>query len=186
MSARQRLVLRRQHEKAGAPRNIISFDRRGRAGSLKTKDAVRRQPVSPSPFAVARGTLVGLSATEGPLVDFEGNDSGAAVRAETTVELQAAQVGGQVTLVFFDGDPSKPVVTGVLRSPAGLGHRRNRVTLSLDGERLVLSAGRELVLRCGKSSITMHSDGTIEVRGTNLLSASSGTNRIRGGAVSLN
>jgi hypothetical protein len=55
-----------------------------------------------------------------------------------------------------------------------------------DGERLVVSAVHGLVLRCGKASITLSADGKIVVRGTHVVSHSSGLNRIKGGSVQVN
>lgn len=55
-----------------------------------------------------------------------------------------------------------------------------------DGERLVLKAGREIVLQCGKASITLTSAGKVIIRGAYVLSRSSGVNRIVGGSVQIN
>jgi hypothetical protein len=56
----------------------------------------------------------------------------------------------------------------------------------INGRRLVLDARDEIVLRCGRSTIELRVDGKIIIRGTHLLSRSSGINRIKGGAVSIN
>jgi hypothetical protein len=56
----------------------------------------------------------------------------------------------------------------------------------IDGERLELKSEREIVLRCGKASITLTRDGKILIRGTYLLNRSVGTNRIQGGSVQIN
>ena len=53
-------------------------------------------------------------------------------------------------------------------------------------ERLVLSAEKEIVLRCGEASITLRADGKIILRGTHLLQRSSGPLRLKGGSVSIN
>ncbi|TIP53764.1 MAG: DUF2345 domain-containing protein, partial [Mesorhizobium sp.] len=53
-------------------------------------------------------------------------------------------------------------------------------------ERLDLSAEREIVLRCGKASITLTRTGKIILRGTYILSRSSGPNKIKGGSIQLN
>ncbi len=61
--------------------------------------------------------------------------------------------------------------------------------LRLEGvgdEELVLSAKRKLTLRCGKSSITLHPNGKIVLRGEYILSDAEGTNRINGGRIELN
>jgi hypothetical protein len=55
-----------------------------------------------------------------------------------------------------------------------------------DGERLVFSAEKEIVLRCGESSITLTRAGKILIRGAYVLTRSSGVNRIQGGSVQIN
>ena len=47
----------------------------------------------------------------------------------------------------------------------------------------MLTADKEIELRCGKASITLTKAGKILLRGEYLLSRSSGVNRIKGGSV---
>jgi hypothetical protein len=56
----------------------------------------------------------------------------------------------------------------------------------LDGERVVLSAEREISLKCGEASITLTAAGKILIRGTYVLTRSSGANRIKGATVEIN
>jgi hypothetical protein len=91
-----------------------------------------------------------------------------------------------VALLFEDGNPTRPLVIGAIQRPNGSPHQNPQVTAELDGERLVLNADREIVLRCGKASITLTRAGKVLIRGTYLLSRSSGVNRIKGGSVQLN
>ena len=56
----------------------------------------------------------------------------------------------------------------------------------VDGDRVVISADKEIVLQCGKASITLTRAGKILLRGAYLLSRSSGVNRIKGGSVQIN
>jgi hypothetical protein len=53
-------------------------------------------------------------------------------------------------------------------------------------ERLVFSSDKEIVFRCGSASVTLMADGTVLIKGTRLVSSSSGLNRIRGAAVKIN
>lgn len=55
-----------------------------------------------------------------------------------------------------------------------------------DEEELVLTARRKITLRCGRSSITLHANGKIVLRGEYILSEAEGTNRIAGGRVDVN
>jgi hypothetical protein len=87
-------------------------------------------------------------------------------------------------MVFEHGDRQRPIVLGVLVSP----HARTRpgVRVSADGETLILEANREIELRCGKARLRLERDGKVAVHGTDVLSRSSGSNRIKGGQVRIN
>ena len=58
--------------------------------------------------------------------------------------------------------------------------------VSLDGERLTLTADKEIVLRCGKASVTLTRAGKIIIRGAYLSNRSSGVNKIKGASVQIN
>ena len=50
----------------------------------------------------------------------------------------------------------------------------------------MVEARNSLTLRCGKSSITLHANGKIVLRGEYILSDAEGINRIAGGQIELN
>lgn len=56
----------------------------------------------------------------------------------------------------------------------------------VDGRRIVFDAQDEIVLRCGKASITLRRNGRIIIRGTRVETAAEGVNRIKGGTVEIN
>lgn len=116
----------------------------------------------------------------GVAVDFPGNPDRAPVPARSVVPAAQLGIGREVVLFFEDNDPARPLILGVLQ-PIGL-----PVQADLDGERLVLTAQREIVLRCGEASITLTEAGKVLIRGNYLLSRSSGANRIKGAAVEIN
>ena len=123
------------------------------------------------------------------------------VLARTTVELQPQHIGRTVVMLnarlterltepfsepFSEpGARAQPIVIGLLRDtrsatlPAW-------PRLDHDGERTTVEAETELTLRCGKASITLRSDGKVEIRGETIVSQAVGANRIRGGSVQLN
>jgi hypothetical protein len=55
-----------------------------------------------------------------------------------------------------------------------------------DGDRLIVTAKEQLVLRCGAASITLTKAGKVLIRGAYVSSTSTGVNRINGGSVQLN
>jgi hypothetical protein len=137
---------------------------------------------------VVIGTLAGFGESGAPLVDFPGNAAGAPVEARTTVALHQDAGGREVVLLFEGGDAARPICVGVLREagttldvPLG-----GTVDARLDGERLVLTADKEIVLRCGKATIVLTREGKVLLRGAYLLSRSTGVNRIKGGSVQIN
>jgi hypothetical protein len=129
------------------------------------------------------GVLIGRVASMGELgglqVEFPGNPTHRPVAAQTTVSLESDAVGREVVLLFEGGNPFKPIIVGVLQTPEPL-------TAQVKGKRVVIAADQEIVLSCGKASITLTRAGKILIRGAYLLSRSSGVNRIKGGSVQIN
>jgi hypothetical protein len=141
--------------------------------------------------AVAGGAL---------LVDFRGNTAGP-IAARTTVPLtldaalEAASRRQEALLTFEDGDPSLPIIVGLMQPPVP-----TLIDLALedaepppapptalvDGKRVLLEAEDEVVLRCGEASITLRRNGKIVIRGAYVESHAAGTNRIKGGSVRIN
>jgi hypothetical protein len=156
------------------------------------------QPAHPLPnplgqpepiYGMVIGELVALSQENcHPLVLYPGQPDSAAQPARTVVDLHGAHIGKAVTLMFENGDPTRPIVTGVLREGAGwpLEAKPAQVEVDLDGERMIVSANEQLVLRCGKASITLTKAGKVLIEGSYLLSRSTGVNRVKGGSVQLN
>jgi len=151
------------------------------------------RPLSPALPSVATGRLLRLDLYSPPLVDFPANESGQPVPARSIVALHAGQVGSGVALAFEEGEPSRPIILGVLqpwatlpadpREPAPV---TNSLAPDRNSETLLLTAAREIILSCGKASITLTSAGKLLLRGAYLLSHSSGANRIKGGSVQIN
>jgi hypothetical protein len=63
---------------------------------------------------------------------------------------------------------------------------RRGQTVTVDGERVVLNGAKQVELRCGEASIVLTAAGKILIRGTYVLSRSSGANRIKGAFVDIN
>jgi hypothetical protein len=136
---------------------------------------------------VVIGVLLGIKEDGSPLVAFPGNPEELALTARATTKLQDTDVGREVALLFEGGDPRLPLVIGIVQHP---GQRTNDIqapfSADLDGDRILLSAKNEIVLRCGKASITLTRAGKVLIRGAYVLSRSSGVNRVKGGSVHLN
>lgn len=143
--------------------------------------------LSIQPGEVIIGRLVQLDETGHAWVDYPRNPTHQALSALTTIPLSPDQVGREVALLFAEGDLSKPVIIGLIHQVhPPLPQETSPVEAKLDGEKIVLSAKQEIVLKCGKASITLTRAGKVIIRGAYLLSRSSGVNRIKGGSVQMN
>ena len=58
--------------------------------------------------------------------------------------------------------------------------------MRVDGDRLILTAHEQIVLRCGEASITLTRAGKVLIKGAYVVSRSTGMNRIQGGVVHIN
>ena len=133
---------------------------------------------------VVIGKFTGTDPAGVPLIDVPLPGFVEPVPARSTVALEAYAVGREVAILFEEGRPERALVVGLIHDASP--HGRTRTEVETDGERLVLSAEREIVIRCGKASITLTRAGKVLVRGAYLSSRSSGVNRIKGGSIQLN
>ena len=129
------------------------------------------------------GTLAGVDARGCPLVAWPAERPAGPARARSAVAITPSHVGRDVALLFDRGDPRRPVIVGLLEARVAADHA---VRVDADGERVVISAEREIVLRCGEASITLTRAGKVLIKGEYVLTRASGVNRIRGGSVQIN
>jgi hypothetical protein len=138
---------------------------------------------------VVTGVLIGFK-DEGriPLVMFSGQPGTAAIGAATVVDLHGSHIGRQVALMFERCDLRRPIIMGLLRGAQAwpLLQQPATVEVDADGERLVVTAKQQLVLRCGKASITLTKAGKVLIQGSYVSNRSSGVLRIKGGSVQIN
>lgn len=101
-----------------------------------------------------------------------------------TVRMSA----GALVVAFERGDPARPIVMGVLAGELAWpeAHRPSAIEVSCGDERLVVTAKSQLVLTCGKASITLTRAGKVLINGTFVQSYATGKNRVKGGSVQIN
>lgn len=131
---------------------------------------------------VVIGMILGFRGTA-PLVVFPGNPEEAAIPARSLARFSGDDIGAEVALLFEDGDRMRPLIVGKLVEPA---REDASPRVVADGELVRLTAKERIELRVGKSSIILEADGHITIRGTDLVSHASRSNRIRGGSINLN
>ena len=145
------------------------------------------------------GKIISINEKGRVFVDFPGNTQGAVpARFTHAVKLKmlnhAAATDQKVLLAFENSDPALPIVVDtvctsaaeVAESPAVALAMERPNDVMVDGKRVTFDAKEEIVLRCGKASITLTKAGKVLIRGAYLLNRSSGVNRIRGGSVQIN
>lgn len=147
-------------------------------------------PGSPTRIHVARiGRLVGLTNDgEVPLVTYPDQPVSTALPARAMLDLHGTHIGRDCVLLFEDGDPGRPIIVGCLQTPRmqSLPDVPGHVEIDRDGQRLLLSAREQIVLKCGKASITLTRAGKIILAGTYVSNRSSGVLRLKGGSVQIN
>ena len=141
------------------------------------------------------GQIVDITDDYRAKIDYPSNPLGpviarSVIRASDCEDLLHAPV----MLVFENGDPALPIIAGLVHESIFTpniheildvpGTKRHEVVL--DGKRIVFEADTEIILRCGRSSITLHADGKIVVKGKNLVSRASAANKIKGSIVNIN
>jgi Domain of unknown function (DUF6484) len=173
-------------EEASAMLEAVPPMQAGALASLLHQRAVHVRS-SPLPEVVV-GELIALT-NDGhtPLVHLPAQPGGTALPARSIVDLQAGHVGRDVVLSFEGGDPALPIVMGVLTCAKDLAPELSgHVEVNADGKRMIVAADEQLVLRCGKASITLTKAGKVLIEGTYVSSKSTGSNRIKGGSIQLN
>ena len=154
---------------------------------LKPVAESRRE--APPEGAVSVGKLMAFDDQGRPLVDLPDGSAGWPVAARSTVPLACTDVGCEVALLFEAGSAARPIIVGLLQDPSRIAAEPSSeppAEVRIDGQRLLLTGHREVVLRCGEASITLTRAGKILLQGKYLLNQSDGVNRIVGGSVEIN
>ena len=158
-------------------------------------ELTRVQPSEVGSFCV--GQIVHITKEGRALVDYSGNQGGP-VEARSVIDEKSNQDNHcqediPVLLVFENGDPTLPIIVGIVRKtlypPTSLKEvafvKRPQEAI-LDGRKVALDAKEEIVLKCGKSSVTLRKNGKIVVKGTQIVSRASETNKIKGASIRIN
>ena len=146
---------------------------------------------------VKSGKIVKIDSNGFVYIDFHGNRRGP-IQARITkaaaenLSDQNESLNLSVLVAFEESDAELPVIIDIITDriempSSTMTLARNDVNnVQVDGESVVFDAKKEIVLRCGKSSITLTRAGKVLIRGAYLLNRSSGVNRIKGGSVQIN
>jgi hypothetical protein len=154
-------------------------------GALLRGESLRSQAAA---AAVVLGKIIAVDDAGTVGVQLEGTPHSRPARlgvALSTEELlAAARTGRPAVLAFENGDPTLPIIVGLMQ-PARQGGTKE-IHAEVDGRRVRIVAEDEIVLECGNASITLRRNGRVVIRGDYVESYSEGTNRIKGGQVRIN
>jgi uncharacterized protein DUF6484 len=166
-----------------------------------SRKAAHAQPGLDKPEDQVVGPVVGVVASfdRGELrVTFPSNRGAPVVaRALSTFDdatlMSAAQDKAEAVLLFEEGDPARPLLVGLLRSRVPLLEAllagpvvADRTVATVDGKRVHIEGKEEVVLQCGRASLTLTRDGRVVLRGVNIVSQADQVHKIRGGKVQVN
>jgi hypothetical protein len=101
--------------------------------------------------------------------------------------LARAIEGHQEAVLLFEGDdPTRPLIIGLLQPETPRIHVVPDIEARVDGKRVVIEGREEVMLRCGPATLTLRKDGTVVLRGVNIVTRAERVQRIRGGKVQIN
>src|SRR5437867_3357778 len=126
------------------------------------------------------GVLVDIGNDGSPIVDFDGNELGP-IAARTAIPV--AGRGDTVLLVFDQGDPTRPIIIGIVRDTF---EKTSPQQLKIVAKEIFIEGAEEVSLRSGDSSLTLRKDGKAVLKGKEVLSRAARTNRIKGATVKIN
>lgn len=139
------------------------------------------------------GLLVSVDKDGQIVVDYPANPVHP-LYARSVIDIGMADENKETLLAFENGNPQLPIIIGLIKkqpvitetSKEVLLNRENVKDITIDGERIIFDAKKEIVLRCGEGSVKIRQDGKVIIKGTNIVSRAKATNKIKGAAVNIN
>ena len=145
------------------------------------------------------GKIVNIDERDQVFVDYDDNQQGLiAARFTRSVDIESLRYAEKnqvkILLAFENNDPKLPIIVDMISSLIDNNPDVDNAPIEIekpddmfvDGKRVIFDAKEEIVLRCGKASITLTKAGKVIIRGAYLLNRSSGVNKIKGGSVQIN
>lgn len=146
------------------------------------------------PAQVLTGHLAGID-EEGRLLFVPERRGGAPVPVAIGVPLSdgvlvpAARNGQRALVVRTSENPPQLILIGLVRERVSATAREaepGQLEVNVDGETLKLSAEREIELSCGEASLVLRQSGRIILKGTYVVTSSSGPLKVKGATVDIN
>jgi hypothetical protein len=146
---------------------------------VDSSTSVVRTAFSTGSFGVVVGEIVRLDPDGTIAVEYPDNSCGP-LRARTLIE--DVSLGAKVLLAFETGIPTLPIILGLVHDRAKVVGR----SISLKADRIILEAKDELLLKCGEGGLEAKRNGTVHLKGKDVISRATRTNKVRGATVLIN
>jgi hypothetical protein len=168
-----------------------------------SRSANTREDAAAAPSTTHVGCLVSILSDEEVGVAIPGVAGVLAARLAvplTRARLDKVIASRQGAVITLDAS-RRPIVIGLLErvvpeqpavapeqhsAPEQAPQAPQVLEADVDGKRVRIVGGDEIVLECGNASITLRRNGRVIIRGTYVETDSTGTNRIKGAAVRIN
>ncbi|MDH4079524.1 MAG: DUF6484 domain-containing protein [Nitrospira sp.] len=169
---------------------VLVEDREASVLDVLTASPVVLQPEQREGVGALTARFEGFDSMNRPILSGLSSNYEGVIPARTTMSLEGVEIGAGVVVLCEQNDVQRPIIIGVLQDEqpnAGSVERQSHpLSVQVDDQRHVISAEREIVLRCGDASITLTRAGKILIKGTYVVSRSSGVNHVKGGSVQIN
>lgn len=152
----------------------------------------------PVNHAMCAGTVVSIAENGQLLVTFPENPFGPLaarfINFQFPENLKTGKTDIPVLLTFESNNLKKPIIIGCLHDTYSAAVNNQDPNIStwqdkdvyIDGEKIVIHAKEEIILKCGNSSLSLRKDGKILLKGAKVTSRASDTNKIKGSSVNIN
>ena len=138
------------------------------------------------------GQFIGLDEQQRPLITSSCHINPVVAQAIVTINDDPLLLSGNNVILFMGGDI--PIIMGFIADTLSPKHQSSSgllgdvltSSLHVDGKKINLQAQNEVVLKCGKSSLSLSRNGKVTIKGTNITTRSSGANKIKGANVQVN
>ena len=156
----------------------------------KVLDFRNNKTTAPDDYCLGR--IVRIEASGDLFVDFLGNLSNP-IKARFICDLQWGDslLDAAVLLIFENKDRALPIIIGIVQHTlnpvpdVALEVERPKDAI-IDGKKITFNAKDEIVLKCGDSTISLHKDGRIIIKGVQITSRASKVNKIKGSSILMN
>lgn len=143
------------------------------------------------------GRIVKINEEGQVLINYGNSADITAARLTSSVQEKLAKgnpEGREVLLAFENNNPLRPIIIDTIYNiideiaehSTAVNNAGTAQKEIISCARIELDAGEQIVLQCGKASITLTRAGKILIKGEYVLSSAKGSNKIKGGSIQLN